>query len=103
MTFLIPPYWCGAYAILRYHYNRGIIVNLGGATLFIGFLIKIGLISSTRDQYRLYKGLYADYKTKVLQPKYRGIKLAHGKKAYQIDEKQFTTSNFDDLKELIMK
>ena len=51
----------------------------------------------------LYNNLYSKYKDEVLSPKYRGLKLTNGKKVYQIDEREFTSSNFDDLKELIFK
>ena len=42
--------------------------------------------------------LYDKYKNDVLKPEYRGLKLHHGKRAGQVDNKEFTTSNFDDLK-----
>ena len=51
----------------------------------------------------LYRELYENYRYEVLSPKYRGLKLKTGKKVYQIDDKEFTSSNFDDLKELIFK
>ena len=47
--------------------------------------------------------LYPKYKDEVLLPRYRGLKLTQGKKIYQVDDKEFTSSNFDDLKELIFK
>ena len=52
---------------------------------------------------KLYGDLYSKYQFEVLSPKYRGLKLKTGKKVYQIDEHEFTTSNFDDLKDLIFK
>ena len=39
----------------------------------------------------------------MTKPQYRGLKLANGKKVYQIDNKEFTTSNFDELKALVSK
>ena len=51
----------------------------------------------------LYRELYENYRYEVLSPKYRGLKLKTGKKVYQIDDREFTSSNFDDLKELIFK
>ena len=67
----------------------------------IGLLVKVGLYSSERDMKSNYKQLYEQYRDEVLSPKYRGLKLYGGKKAYQIDEKEFTTSNFDDLKRIL--
>ena len=51
----------------------------------------------------LYRSLYDKYRDEVLSPRYRGLKLKTGKKVYQIDEREFTSSNFDDLKELVFK
>ena len=48
-----------------------------------------------------YMHLYAEYKDDVLSPEHRGKKLYDGKKSYQIDNKEFTSSNFDDLKRIL--
>ena len=45
--------------------------------------------------------MYDKYKDEVLQKKNRGLKLMNGKRASQVDNKEFTTSNFDDLKDLV--
>ena len=60
-------------------------------------------MSSNSEMNVLYRDLYEKYRDEVLSPRYRGLKLKTGSKAYQIEEKQFTSSNFDDLKELIFK
>lgn len=75
--------------------------NFFASTGMIGILVKIGLSSSERDMKSKYKELYEQYRDEVLSPKYRGLKLYGGKKAYQIDDKEFTTSNFDDLKRIL--
>jgi len=67
----------------------------------MGF-VKLGLYSSNRDMRVYYRELYDKYKDEVLNPKYRGLKLHKNKKIYQIDNKEFTSSNFDDLKALVM-
>ena len=51
--------------------------------------------------FKTYSELYEEYKDEVLSPKHRGKKLLDGKKAYQIDDPDFTSSNFDDLKRII--
>ena len=61
------------------------------------------MISSNGEMRTLYRDLYSKYRYEVLSPKYRGLKLKTGKKVYQIDDKEFTSSNFDDLKELVQK
>ena len=66
-------------------------------------LAKLGLYSSNRDINAYNRYLYDTYKDEVTKPQYRGLKLSHGKKVYQIDNKEFTTSNFDELKELVRK
>ena len=65
-------------------------------------LAKLGLTSSTREINVLNRRLFNEYKDDVVRPELRGLKLHRGKKAYQIDNKEFTTSNFDDLKDLVM-
>jgi hypothetical protein len=66
-------------------------------------LARLGLYSSNRDINTFNKYLYDTYKDEVTKPLYRGLKLANGKKVYQIDNKEFTSSNFDELKELVKK
>ena len=61
----------------------------------------MGLYSSNRDTRNLNRDLYNKYKDEVVNPKYRGLKLYNNKKVYQIDNKEYTSSNFDDLKMLI--
>ena len=73
------------------------------ASMFIAGLSQIGLYSSNKDMKNLYQDLYAKYQHEVLSPKHRGLKLKTGKRSYQIDEKEFTSSRFDDLKELVFK
>ena len=51
----------------------------------------------------LYRSLYQKYQYEVLSPRDRGLKLKTGKRVYQVDDKDFTSSNFDDLKELIFQ
>lgn len=48
-----------------------------------------------------YRHLFATYKDEVLSPEHRGKKLFGGKKSYQVDDKEFTSSNFDDLKRIL--
>lgn len=48
-----------------------------------------------------YQQLYDQYRFEVLSPEHRGKKLYAGKKSYQVDNLQFTSSNFDDLKMLL--
>lgn len=101
MSILIPPVWYGFFAIYRYRFSFGVVKNFLASTSSIGVLVKIGLISSNKDMNTFYTLLYDKYRDEVLSSKYRGLKLYAGKKAYQIDDKEFTTSNFDDLKRLI--
>jgi len=49
------------------------------------------------------KDLYPRYRDEALLQKYRGLKLTKGRKVYQIDNREFTSSNFDDLKDLLTK
>ena len=85
MTVLIPPYWAGCYALLRYHYGYGNLRNFIGATISIYALVKIGFYSSERELESLQRQLYQKYKHEVGLPKYRGLKLANGKTAQQAD------------------
>ena len=103
MLTLAPPYWLGCFAVTRYRLNWGVVRSTISSFAFLGGLSQIGLFSSNRDMKQLYKSLYEKYKDEVLSPKYRGLKLTSGKKVYQIDEREFTSSNFDDLKELVFK
>ena len=101
MTVLIPPFWAGCYAFLRYQKNYGTLRNFGGATLFIYSLVKVGLYSSENDMERLYRELYTKYQHEARLPKYRGLKLAGVKTPQQADQREFTSGNFDQLKALI--
>ena len=99
---MIPPIWYGTFAIMRYQFKFGMVKNFLFTTGFIIALVQFGLFSSNKAMKEYYdQHLYPKYKDEVLLPKYRGLKLTKGKKAYQIDDKNFTSSNFDDLKTLI--
>ena len=102
MQFMIPPIWFGSFAIMRYQFKFGLVKNFLFSTSLVIGLVQFGLFSSNAAMKEYYdKHLYPKYKDEVLLPKYRGLKLTKGKKAYQIDDKTFTSSNFDDLKDLI--
>ena len=73
------------------------------ATVGIVGLSKLGLMSSNSEMDKIYRELYTKYRYEVLSPKYRGLKLKTGKKVYQVDEREFPSGNFDDLKEMIFR
>lgn len=100
---LVPPYWMGAFAVARYQVKWGKVKAGISATAFIIGLSQLGLVSSNSEMGTMYDELYAKYQYEVLSPKYRGLKLKPGKKVDQIDDREFTSGNFDDLKELIFK
>ena len=64
-------------------------------------LTKIGLYSSNKDINAHNRELFDKYHDHVLRRDLRGLKLYNGKKVYQLDNREFTTSNFDDLKQLL--
>ena len=64
-------------------------------------LTKIGLYSSNKDINAHNRELFDKYRDHVLRRDLRGLKLYNGKKVYQLDNREFTTSNFDDLKQLL--
>lgn len=71
------------------------------STATVAVLVQIGLYSSNRDMRDFYTELYTNYKDEVLSPEHRGKKLFDGKKSYQVDNSEFTSSNFDDLKRIL--
>ena len=73
------------------------------ACLSVFGLVRLGLTSSKNEIDKLNQELFASYRDEVTRPEYRGLKLFGGKKAYQIDNKEFTSSNLDDLKALVLK
>lgn len=103
MSVLTPFLFYGIYAITKYQLRTRTAPTLLLSTMAVVGLGKLGVYSSDKEINRLNKGLYDKYKDEVVLPKYRGLKLYSGKKAYQIDNKEFTSSNFDDLKELVLK
>ena len=68
----------------------------------VGGLVRLGLSSSTRDINACNRELFDKYRDEVTRPELRGLKLHRGRKAYQVDNKEFTTSNFDELKALVL-
>ena len=98
-----PPYFMGSFAVTRYYLNWRLPSSLLSSCMLLAGLSQLGLVSSNSEMKLLYNGLYEKYRYEVLSPKYRGLKLKSGKKVYQVDEKEYTSSNFDDLKEMIFK
>ncbi len=104
MTILIPPVFYVVYAVCKYQMPQiRLLPTIGLTTLSIVGLVKVGLYSSNRDIDSYYSELYLKYREEVTRPEFRGLKLYNGRKAYQVDNREFTTSNFDDLKELLKK
>lgn len=101
MSLFIPPLFYGFYAVMKYNLNTRIAPSLLISGISIGVLIKAGLYSSNKEMGSYYSELFDKYKDEVVNPKLRGLKLYGSKKAYQVDNKEFTTSNFDDLKQLV--
>ena len=91
------------FAVTKYTLRLKILpaVFVSGAA-FYG-LMQMGLFSSNRDINVYYGKLYEQYKEEVVKQEYRGLKLRGGKKAYQVDNKEWTTSRFDELKQLMIK
>jgi hypothetical protein len=67
----------------------------------IAGITKMGLYSSNKDINANNRELFDKYKDHVMRRDFRGLKLYNGKKVYQLDNREFTTSNFDDLKQLV--
>lgn len=104
MSVLIPPVFYGIYAVAKYgKAKKSTSQTLIFSLCAVAALTKIGLYSSNKDIYMCNRELFDKYKDDVMRPEYRGLKLYNGKKVYQLDNKEFTTSNFDDLKDLVMK
>ena len=113
MSFFIPPLFYGIYAIAKYQKASppgktqttrfATLPTLIFSVIATFSLAKLGLYSSNKEINNFNKYLYDKYKDEVVRPEYRGLKLHNGKKVYQIDNKEFTTSNFDDLKELVSR
>jgi len=100
---LLPLLFFGVYAIGKYQFGLKVLPNLAFSGFTLYAMTRLGLYSSEREMKELNSRLYDEYKDEVLNPRYRGLKLTAGKKMYQVDNREFTTSNFDDLKELIKK
>ncbi len=66
-------------------------------------ICELGTLSTKMNMDKFYRELYTQYKDEVLLPQYRGLKLHGGKTPNQIDNKELTSSNLDDLKALINK
>ena len=102
MLFLVPPIYYLTYAILRYQFSARLLPNIVLSGALIGGVLKLGMTSSNNKMERTFRELFAKYKDEVVNPKYRGMKLYDNKKAYQIDNNEFTSSNYDDLKKLVL-
>ena len=100
MSILIPPVFYGIYAVAKYgrQSKKSTSQTLLFSIFAIGALTKVGLYSSNKDINQCNRNLFDKYKDEVTRPELRGLKLYNGKKIYQLDNKEFTTSNFDDLK-----
>ena len=87
--------------MLRHAYRLNTVVNFFVSSGSIIALSQIGLISSNGEMTLYFNQLYEQYKDEVIKKEYRGLKLHGGKRANQLDAKEFTSSNFDDLKSMI--
>jgi hypothetical protein len=79
----------------------GYIKNFFASSFVCYGLAQWGQRTCNKHMKKLYTELYDEYKDEVLSPEHRGKKLFDGKKSYQIDQPEFTSSNFDDLKRMI--
>lgn len=68
MSLLIPPIWCGSFAIYKHQVKLNVVSNFFASTLTVIGLSKIGLTSSNREMKIYYNQLYDDYKDEVLSP-----------------------------------
>ena len=56
-----------------------------------------------KDKETEYRKIFDTYKNDVLDEKFRGLKLFGGKHVNKVVEKEFTTSNLDELKSMLAK
>ena len=101
MQLVIPPLWFGSFAIFKYQLRLRMVSNFVASCGVVYAFNQLGLHSSNQAMRVYYQQLYDEYRHEVLSPQHRGKKLFAGKKSYQVDNLEFTSSNFDDLKQLI--
>ena len=90
-----------AFAINRYHLGMGNHKNMLACGILNWFLYQGFNYSIKQDKLREYSLIYSNYKDIVTKSNFRGIKAFKGKHVNKIVEREFTSSNLDDLKVLL--
>ena len=75
--------------------------NFIATSLFMFGFIKWFTYSLKQDKFREFNHIYETYKKDTLDSKYKGLKLYRGKHMNKIQEREFTTSNLEDLKSIL--
>jgi hypothetical protein len=103
MSVMMLPFSFTSYAVLHYQFKFSPLKSMIFASVGLYSICELGTLSTKMNMDKFYRELYTQYKDEVLLPQYRGLKLHGGKTPSQIDNKELTSSNLDDLKVLINK
>ena len=87
-----------AFALNKYHFKFGLPANCFICCAFIFGFERTFTHRLKQDKFRDFTSIYKQNMKEVQDQKFRGLKLYRGKHANKIDNKDFTTSNLDDLK-----
>ena len=90
-----------AFAVFKFHWGMGSFKNIFLCGCINYSLYRAYNYSIRNDKLREYSLIYDRYKDIVTQGSYRGIKAYKGKHVNKIMEREFTSSNLDDLKVLL--
>ena len=91
----------GTFAVNKYLYSRKLPANTV-ITCFVLFALHEAFNYGVyKDRMREYSRMYELYGTEVNDSKYRGLKLYKGKHVNEIKERQYTSSNIDELRLLL--
>ena len=89
------------FAVNKYSFNLRVPSNIACVGISLLGFSKLFLYSLKKDKFNQFQTIFNNYKDEVTKERLRGLKLYRGKHVNKVEEREFTTSNLDDIKDLI--
>ena len=89
------------YAVNKYQFNLRVPTNMACVCFSLFGFSKMFLYGLKQDKFREFSLIYNNYKKDVQNSQLRGLKLYRGKHVDKVSDREFTTSNLDDIKDLL--
>ena len=96
-----PVIGFSVFALMKYQFKIPTWMNYLGLCGFLVAYERAFSYGVKKEKLNVYSNIYESYKDQVNKKDFRGLKLYRGKHLNKIQDREYTTSNLDELKDML--